>query len=293
MGDPEQPMELPLQDSKSATAAPKSIHLVASVLIGIGLLTVLIYWAVVIAIKPVGIDQFGQAGDFFGGFLNPLLTFVTFLAVVYSIYVQTDELKESRIQFERSADALASQNSQNSFYSLLNLHNDIVSSFEAFDEATKKTRYGRDAFRALYSRMRRIYREKEKKFPKAPQDRLAQLAYGRIFLDEPQLATYFRYLFNTIVVIEKFPDSSSYIKLLRSTLSNQELLLLFYNTTCSEAGQNFREFAIKYKLFDNMPAHLFNDGHAKFIDSKAFGPGGYEAKKRQRGPGVTGDLRLT
>ncbi|GEP10257.1 hypothetical protein MGN01_21020 [Methylobacterium gnaphalii] len=40
--------------------------------------------------------RLGQVGDFFGGVLNPLLTFLTFIGVLATIFLQREELKETR-----------------------------------------------------------------------------------------------------------------------------------------------------------------------------------------------------
>ncbi|MBU0911911.1 MAG: hypothetical protein KKF22_05185 [Gammaproteobacteria bacterium] len=47
----------------------------------------------------------GQAGDFFGGMLNPFLAFCSFMALLYTIKIQTDELKLTREELKRSANA--------------------------------------------------------------------------------------------------------------------------------------------------------------------------------------------
>lgn len=51
----------------------------------------------------------GEFGDFFGGTLNPILSFLTIIALLLTILLQTDELKQSRAAAEASANALNSQ----------------------------------------------------------------------------------------------------------------------------------------------------------------------------------------
>jgi hypothetical protein len=45
---------------------------------------------------------FGAFGDFIGGVLNPFLTFLTVLLLIYSIRFQIDELRHTRTEIERS-----------------------------------------------------------------------------------------------------------------------------------------------------------------------------------------------
>lgn len=51
----------------------------------------------------------GEFGDFFGGTLNPILSFLTIIALLLTIVLQVDELKQARAAAEASASALTSQ----------------------------------------------------------------------------------------------------------------------------------------------------------------------------------------
>lgn len=51
-------------------------------------------------------ETFGVFGDFLGGSLNPILTFFTFMGLLITIVIQQTELRESRLEFRRTADAL-------------------------------------------------------------------------------------------------------------------------------------------------------------------------------------------
>jgi len=50
-------------------------------------------------------DVWGQAGDFFGGMLNPFLAFCSFMALLYTIHIQTTEMRLTREEQQRSATA--------------------------------------------------------------------------------------------------------------------------------------------------------------------------------------------
>lgn len=61
-------------------------------------------------------EQWGQMGDFFGGMLNPVLAFASFMALLYTIRLQSEELRltreelaASRIAQEDSSKALEGQ----------------------------------------------------------------------------------------------------------------------------------------------------------------------------------------
>ncbi len=49
--------------------------------------------------------EWGQMGDFFGGMLNPILAFASFIALLYTIRIQSEELRLTRREFEKSVKA--------------------------------------------------------------------------------------------------------------------------------------------------------------------------------------------
>lgn len=89
-------------------------------------------------------SKFGALGDFFGGFLNPVLTFITFMVLLFTIFNQSEELKLTRKELEistkeleKSASALKGQEQllkhqqfETTFFNLLKLKdtvfNDII-----------------------------------------------------------------------------------------------------------------------------------------------------------------------
>lgn len=75
------------------------------------------------------IASLGQVGDFFGGILNPLLSFMALLGVLYTIRIQGHELKEAReenriankIQDKQTA-VFERQNFESVFFRLIDVH---------------------------------------------------------------------------------------------------------------------------------------------------------------------------
>ncbi|AWB57194.1 hypothetical protein [Colwellia sp. Arc7-D] len=50
-------------------------------------------------------QDWGPFGDFFGGVLNPILAFCSFIALLYTIHIQQNELALTRIELKRSVEA--------------------------------------------------------------------------------------------------------------------------------------------------------------------------------------------
>ncbi|MEE1888208.1 putative phage abortive infection protein [Pseudomonas carassii] len=229
----------------------------------------------------IGKSSFGEWGDFFGGVLNPILTFLTFMGLLITIVIQQAELKESRKEFKRSADALddqskslKKQNFESTFFQMLSLHNDIVNSIDLVEKESGNTTKGRDCFRVFYTRLARLYREtKNKGKGKYPPESIAELSYTLFWKDhQTELGHYFRYLYNLIKFVDESEFSEGpYIKLVRAQLSDQELFLLFYNST-SNQGHKFRTYIERYALFDNMPTvRILDNRHLKLYSESAYG----------------------
>ncbi|WP_313236256.1 putative phage abortive infection protein [Delftia acidovorans] len=83
---------------------------------------------------------FGVFGDTIGGTLNPILTFITFISILVTIWIQKEELSSTRLELQRAANAheasLQKIDSQiktqeiskfeNTFFQLLNFHNSTL-----------------------------------------------------------------------------------------------------------------------------------------------------------------------
>ncbi|MAS87833.1 MAG: hypothetical protein CMH30_07670 [Micavibrio sp.] len=231
-------------------------------------------------------STWGPYGDFIGGLLNPLLTFLTFIGLLITIILQQTELKEARKEFSRSANALDNQNTyiqkqifESTFFQMLSLHNSIVNSL-AYKKKTQKRKnvedIGRSCFNHLYTDFSEIYKNKKnKKAAPYTGDELKTIRQAyKSFWDENNriLGHYYRYLYNLIRFIdESSTEKITYIRLVRSQLSDQELLCLFYNSL-TENGKKFKPLIEKYKLLDNMnKKHLLAPNHKDFFASTAYG----------------------
>ncbi len=93
----------------------------------------------------------GVFGDFFGGVLNPILTFLTFLGLIVTIIVQRHDLRLSRIEYERTAEALTTQSVENTFFNTLELHNKISENIK-FDLSA----FGGSAYREKLSSIKKF-----------------------------------------------------------------------------------------------------------------------------------------
>jgi hypothetical protein len=234
----------------------------------------------VINLLSLGRSTFGEWGDFFGGVLNPILTFLTFMGLLITIAIQSAELKEARKEAARSASALENQNLaitkqnfENTFFQMLSLHNQIVESIDLYNKDTKRTSKGRDCFTTFVNRLNKHYQLNKRGDFSHSENALILKSYGQFWEKaETELGHYFRYLFNITSFVKNSNPSNSefYMRLLRAQLSYQEMIVLFYNCQTPQ-GKKFKDLVEEFTLLDNLPkSALFHPSHKELIAPTAF-----------------------
>jgi hypothetical protein len=201
------------------------------------------------------------------------------VGLLVTIAIQQTELKDSRKEFRRSADALADQAVQMrrqifeaTFFQMLSIHNGIVDAVTFVNDDGSRAK-GRSAFTGFFSALGKKYQEAKERAPAGrSDDTILFYAYKRFWHEhQAELEHYFRYLYNLVkyVANSDFVDGP-YIKLVRAQLSDKELVLLFYNCTYAN-GEKFKEYVERFELLDNMPHQFLELRHRKLIAKKAFG----------------------
>lgn len=239
-------------------------------------------------------QHMGPFGDFIGGTLNPLLTFLTFMGLLVTIVLQQTELRDTRTELERSATALEKQiqatdrqNFESTFFQMLTLHNTIVNSIDLFysgweretegrrSKGARETK-GRDCFSQFFDN----FKEQYDTLSDRPDRERLQMSYDAFWQRRQQdLAHYYRYLYNVLRFVHEaqgIEDRGPYVKLLRAQLSDYELVMLFY-TALNKHGINYWLYIHEYQLFDNLPSGMLIDpAHKAYYSARSFG-----APKRQ------------
>lgn len=223
----------------------------------------------------------GTFGDFIGGTLNPILTFLTFMGLIVTIVLQQQELAETRKELERSASALEaqstalqsqltaihSQNFESTFFQMLGLHNQLVSAMD-IHRRNQETLHGRDCFRFFHEEMKKVFDASKR----SEEDEKILEVNEKFWAKHHQdLAHYYRYFYNLIrFVDESAVEKVKYIRILRAQLSNYELAVMFYNGLRPEAEKS-KTFIEAYSMFDNLPTGLLFDAvHVDKYGGSAF-----------------------
>lgn len=208
----------------------------------------------------------GTFGDFFGGVLNPILTFGTLIGLSATIVLQRIALRASRLQaFETT------------LFNMLALHNNIVQQLRFNNSMLgKKGRSsergqasmsvgvatyttppdpeGRSVFKAILSRLSKLAESENKNIVEIYKEDL-QESHNYV------LGHYFRNLYQILRLIRRnegealsSDEAQEYTAIIRSQLSAHELALLFLN--CQQGvvdGGKFRNLVIRYELFEHLP----------------------------------------
>lgn len=217
----------------------------------------------------------GTFGDFLGGVLNPILTFLSFMALLFTIILQQREIHSAKkdatdLQKEKLEQRLSEERRQfeNTFFQMLAIHNTIVNSMDVDRGKTKNKLHGRECFKHFRDLMLDAYK-------RASQDdelKRSIAAHDAVWvLYQNDLAHYYRYLYNIIRFInESDVKKIRYIRILRAQLSDFELLVLFYNGLFPLA-KKFKEYVEFFTLFNNLPKDLlFDRSHEDFYAASAF-----------------------
>jgi len=233
-------------------------------------------------------EQWALFGDYLGGVLNPIFALAALFALLYTIYLQSTELRNSASQLKKSADALDSQNDvlkkqsfESTFFQLLRLYNEIVDELKVNSRDPFIKRHGniseyenRNAILYLSNVLKEKYIEKVRRgdFSDLSEVDAVSQEYDKFYGQYAQhLGHYFRTMYNILKFIDsseiKEEDKPIYANLLRAQLSKQELALLLYNCVSLYGRKKMLPLVRKYRLLKHVEDDSLADaGHIRLID---------------------------
>lgn len=216
-----------------------------------------------------------NAGDT-AGLVNGLFSALAFAGVIYAIFLQRhelemqrEELKGQREEFTTQNETLKRQRFENTFFNMLQLHEQITDSITYSYVVNKK-----DPSDSLYKEFRNdlkgreVFREAFETAPHEASDR--QDYYGMRGLlsvdgikgyENNFTPTYFDHYFRHLYRIFKFVATSDLIKdedryeyasIARAQLSRYELIWLYYNGLSIYGKDKFKPYIEKFALLKNL-----------------------------------------
>jgi hypothetical protein len=222
-------------------------------------------------------SNLGTFGDFVGGVVNPILTFLTFVGLLMTIVLQQKAAASADLAAQKTeatlSEQLVSQKRQSfeaTFFQMLTLHNTIVNSMDIKRVSNPGflDLHGRDCFKFFHNELLTYYNLHTGGARSELEN--IQIAFRSLWQERQQdLGHYFRYLYNIIRFTDEANVDHRYMKLLRAQLSDYELVIILYNSL-TDAGQNFRRYIDKYDLMDNLSRDLlFDPGHEELLEKGA------------------------
>jgi len=190
---------------------------------------------------------FGTLGDYFGGVLNPILGFITFSALLFTIHLQLKQNEEAKKQYF-----------ENRFYNLLNIHNNLI------DNLNYKNKTQRSSFSELINTIliptaetNPIFNAKTSTGSPVAISRTKRKYRNFNKNENGYFGHYFRNLYRILIIIDKSSldaeDKNDYARIVRAQLSSDELIVLYFNClpAVCDKGQ-FRKLVIKYNLLEHL-----------------------------------------
>ena len=215
--------------------------------------------AILISIWPIDsltLAQAGVFGDSFG-ILTSLFSALAFGGLLVTIFIQQEELSLTREELKETRLDIRTQSFESNFFKMQVIFNDIIQEMDLQNRNTLKvTASGRDCFSRFYTRLKRLH------LTQAKIKDAEKFAFYEPFWKQFQsdLSVYFRFLYNMYRYVDDsdVSDKTVYTNIIRSQLSDMELIVLYYNCK-TERGRKFQLFADRYNIFDNLPEDLILD----------------------------------
>lgn len=207
----------------------------------------------------------GEFGDQFGA-VNALFSGLAFAGLIYTIYVQRIEIKQTQEEMREQNETFALQRFESSFFSMLSQHNEMVRNL-AYSPTSDNSLRGRDIIRYFVHKsgclsnngglLNKICTTIRIHLIEGENQKLEQINshYDDVYNKRPNFfGIYYRSLYRIFIFIDNssIENKNMYADIIRSQLSDDEILMLLVNGL-SKKGEKFKTYIEKYSLLDNLP----------------------------------------
>lgn len=237
-------------------------------------------------LDPNFIQYWGQAGDFFGGVLNPLLSFMALMAVLYTVKLQRQEIKEAR---EETKISNRIQDKQTAIFERQNFEAVLFRLFEVHVRIAERAMVSSSGQGNLFASLTsQAISELSLLDASLALDDLASTSKGRYYLfrqkeveklstaaryvlevDNPEgLSHYFRNIYQILKVIDGYEVAVNdlggskdlrdnyfvcrqYSNMFRALLTGDELKLIALNCL-TKSGEGLKKYVEKYSLLKHL-----------------------------------------
>lgn len=240
-------------------------------------------------------DMFGSINALFSGLALAGIIF-TILLQRLELGYQRSELRETRKEFIIQNKTLKTQRFENTFFNLLGLHHQIIERIDYDTQVEKRdgrtiipkgskrdfeivTVKGRDVFKNKFESLVQNISNSNKSLNEEYLSFYSnvQTDFGHYFrnlyriikfvdqtefysneeLEVPENAT--KYVDRIKHEVYNYPERYKYTSMIRSQLSDYELLWLFYNCLSENGNEKFKPLIEKYSILKNLPKDKIHD----------------------------------
>lgn len=277
---------------------PTSVFLVVISIFAVSVAVITIYYYFINFNKGYELSDNPEVwawfGEYLGGILSATFAFAALIALLYSIHLQSIELRNSTEQLEKSAKALEQQNEliqkqkiEGTFLELLKLHIAVLENLHITTTKLDRNtgmqiddiRYGRKAISYLFSQIAHYLQQTEYKNVVNEHERIEMVnnAFESLY-EKSEFITerYFRSIYIILNHIDKssleYTEKSQYTEIVKAFFSSDELNLLLYYSV-SKYGERLLPHVQKYNLLEHQKiTHLgvFLNSDDKLLISKLF-----------------------
>lgn len=181
-------------------------------------------------ISEYSVEKAASIGDTYG-WLTSFFSGLAFVGLIVAILLPRDELQLQRKELSLTRDEMTRQNFEATFFQMLRLHNDIVTSIDLTrgrsSGATTEIR-GRDCFVTFYTWLRGQYSGVASKMPNAAASDVLKQTWADFWKQyQTELGHYFRFLYTTVKFVKNSDahDKRLYTNIVRAQLSDADPVL--------------------------------------------------------------------
>ncbi|MCT7536192.1 putative phage abortive infection protein [Aliarcobacter butzleri] len=223
-------------------------------------------------------DKAGKLGDSFG-IINTLFSGLAFIALIITIYLQQQEIKESKEEIQK-------QNFETTFFNLIKIHNDVLLNLRHLrinDNKEPFTSYGYEALSNYFEQFKNygvnaiyIYdsiSSKEEALENSLKNRYISSDNCELNLKFLTNLKFIENIYSCLNLIDNanfIKDKKIYLETLYAQISDEELALIFYYT--HGIKNKYKPLLEKYKFFENLDIDLLHNwkDEIKLYNKNAF-----------------------
>lgn len=236
-------------------------------------------------------EDWGTLGDYFGGLMNPVISFAT-LIVAYAVWKQQKvELSETKDALEDQAKTAEANRREQRFFDLMRMYQQTLDGFqEVPDERNGVPKSGKPAFdHWIFSQSSLVHIRHpaslgtEKKFTKEELEAI-KAQWNKAELSG-KFNHYFRVLFRILRDAEDLLGDEKYrfIRIFRAQLSQSELFLVGLNLSLSKEGKKMQPVVEAYGLLKHLPEGKLRQKFEQELSPAVFGRNFVKAKSAPHG----------